>query len=189
MKTSNESIQALTKLLNTLGRRLMKKYYGLDVSFDVVDMIENDANYRYPYYLVITDPKLPNVLDVKTQEYFEWGKYATVQDVEYLLSSLMKYIGGALDEVRIDIKNKSRNSFYEDIHNIDEMAYLNYPEKFLELPEVGAVLEKDTGFVYSLYEDDIIDIDSGNHLAHIDEEDFWENLTNITKQNLTRIYK
>jgi hypothetical protein len=186
MKTSKNSYEAVSKLLNTLGKKLMKKYYGLDVSFDVVDLVNDSSNFRYPYYSVITNPKFPNVLDVKTQDDFEWGKYASVSDAEYALSHLMKYLGSTGDDqIRIGIQNRDNI----DELPINEMDYLNHPERFLDLPYVGAVLEKETGMVYALFNDDVIDLDSGNHLSHISEEDFWERLTEEDKQNLNRIYK
>jgi hypothetical protein len=52
------------------------------------------------------------------------------------------------------------------------------------------VLEKSTGYVHYLLEDNSMNIDEDNyyHLSDIDDDWFWDNLTPQDKRNIEELY-
>ncbi len=73
-----DEIQAVEKLMNTLGKKIAKEFYGLDLNFKVVSK-EVDSPYYSPpvMFMVQTDKRLPNVLTVQNAEW-GYGKYSII---------------------------------------------------------------------------------------------------------------
>lgn len=175
--------ESLEKLLNSLGSSLVKKYYGLDLNFEVVSMepvsaSEWDAEIR-------TDKPIPPILDVKIEPEFKYGKYARIQDIIGNLESLSRYIG--IKHLYLSLIDNVYPERWDRM--VDKDDYINFPEEYIPLESVGAVVEKDTGYVYTLFNNDTLETKYDIYsLAQIDEEEWWESLSEEDKQQLNDYY-
>ena len=102
--TDEEYIPSINKLFNSLGRKMTKRYYGLDVTFEVIsitpisfdDVYLVNADYNYgelKSLRVKVTPPIPQILDVKTETDFVYGKYADGENLEDNLEPLLGYVG------------------------------------------------------------------------------------------------
>jgi hypothetical protein len=179
-----DEIQAVEKLMNTLGKKIAKEFYGLDLNFKVVSK-EVDSPYYSPpvMFMVQTDKELPNVLTVQNAEW-GYGKYSTILDLQHNLNRLLKYIG--ITEAGVGIKTPQGTINELPVPKEDD--YINHPERFTPLIDETYVLDNNTGWVYYLNWDDTIDTDNAYHLSGIETEEFWENLTIEEKRILEKLY-
>jgi hypothetical protein len=181
-----DEIQAVEKLMNTLGKKIAKELYGLDVNFKVVGKEEDSPYYSPPVmFMVQTDKELPNVLTVQDAEW-GYGKYDEILDLQRNLNKLLKYIGYNWKDVGIKIQAPQGN-----IHQLPfpkEDDYINHPERFTPLIDKTYVLDNNTGWVYYLNWDDTIDTENAYHLSEIETEEFWENLTIEERRILEKLY-
>jgi hypothetical protein len=179
-----DEIQAVEKLMNTLGKKIAKEFYGLDLNFKVVSK-EVDSPYYSPpvMFMVQTDKELPNVLTVQNAEW-GYGKYSTILDLQHNLNRLLKYIG--ITEAGVGIKTPQGTINELPVPKEDD--YINHPERFTPLIDETYVLDNNTGWVYYLNWDDTIDTDNAYHLSAIETEEFWENLTIEEKRILEKLY-
>jgi hypothetical protein len=179
-----DEIQAVEKLMNTLGKKIAKEFYGLDLNFKVVSK-EVDSPYYSPpvMFMVQTDKELPNVLTVQNAEW-GYGKYSTILDLQHNLNRLLKYIG--ITEAGVGIKTPQGTINELPVPKEDD--YINHPERFTPLIDETYVLDNNTGWVYYLNWDDTIDTENAYHLSAIETEEFWENLTIEEKRILEKLY-
>ena len=185
MEKSTE-VQAIEKLMNTLGKKIAKEYYGLDLNFKVVGKEEDSPYYSPPVmFMVQTDKELPNVLTVQDAEW-GYGKYATILDLQGNLNRFLKYIGMNWKDVGLALKTPQGT--INDLPVPKEDDYINHPERFTPLIDKTYVLDNNTGWVYYLDWDDTIDTENATHLSQIEAEEFWENLTIEEKRILERLY-
>ena len=179
-----DEIQAVEKLMNTLGKKIAKEFYGLDLNFKVVSK-EVDSPYYSPpvMFMVQTEEELPNVLTVQNAEW-GYGKYSTILDLQHNLNRLLKYIG--IKEAGVGIKTPQGTINELPVPKEDD--YINHPERFTPLIDETYVLDNNTGWVYYLNWDDTIDTENAYHLSAIETEEFWENLTIEEKRILEKLY-
>ena len=174
--------KSIEKLFNTLGREMAMRYYGLDLHFTVlkaepVSATEYDIEIK-------TDKPLPLIFDVKIEPNFTYGKYASIPDLLGNLSALLKYVGIKHGYIKLPEQTYPQSW----VNGTDEKAYIENPQEFIELESVGSVLEIETGYTYPLFQNGYIDTDDGWSLAEIDNEDWWDQLSEEDKQKLDNIY-
>lgn len=174
--------KSIEKLFNTLGREMAMRYYGLDLHFTVLKAEPISAS-EYDIQIK-TDKPLPLIFDVKTEPNFIYGKYAAIGNLLGNLSALLKYVGIKYANIKLPEQTYPTSWTYEP----NTRAFIEHPQEFIELEGVGSVLEIETGFVYPLFQNGNIESDMGLSLADIDDEEWWEHLTEEDKQKLDNIY-
>ena len=171
---------ASEKLLNTLGRNMAIKYYGYDGYYSVDDLTEYEDDVIDLF--ITTDKDIPEILDVKIEPNFIYGKYADASDLIGNLQSFLKYLGR--DNVFINITDKEPRR--------DKLPYQNdfkeKPNEFIHLCN-GDIIQKSTGNIFPLLFNGLID-ERGyiNNIARIDDEDWWESLCDDDKIELNKTY-
>ena len=179
---------AIERLFNVLGKKIAKDYYNLDLNFKVVGELKKSPDYLPDLMIQIqTDKKLPTVLRDYTTDEWNQYRYDHFQSLQTRLAKLLKYLGFKANDAGLILNpNQTR---VQDFPLPDEMDYINYPERFLPLIDQELVLHKESGWVSYLNEGDAsIDIDNQHHITDIDDEWFWNNLTDQDKRNLERLY-
>ena len=181
----DNQLKAIEKVLNTLGKRLAKNYYNLDLNFKVTGILEDSPDYR-PKLMVTaeTDKKVPNVLRRKNQGW-NGGRYSTLEDLQYNLGNLFKYIG--TQDIGL-ILNPEQLRLHQ-FPPLDKQDYVNNPDKFTTLVDNTYVLDNETGWTYVLYKNNEIDVDNDFHISDVESDDWWGELTKEDKMNLDRLYK
>ena len=176
------SEKAIEDLLNTLGKKLAMDYYGLDLNFTVVEVGEK---YGFPRIVVKTDKQIPMTFEVKIEPGMNAGRFARIGDLMGNLSHIMKYIG--LKGVDLVIPEEQTPERYQTVVTPDD--FIKHPQDYVELESVGHVLEKDTGYVYPLYQNGKIEPMDSIHLSEIYEDDWWDSLSTEDIYTLENIYK
>lgn len=181
----DDKLQGVEKVLNSLGKKLAKQLYGLDLNFEVTGVLEDSPNYLPKYMvLVSTDEKIPNVLKVRNSDWV-YGRYSTIEGLQQNLQRLFKYVG--LQDLGLLINPKQPRTW--ELPELQEMDYINHPDKFTSLVDGTYVLDNETGWVYIVYNDNRIAVDNGNHISDIDVEQWWDDLPKEDKIKLDRLYK
>jgi len=175
------SEKAIEDLLNTLGKKLAMDYYGLDLNFTVVEVSEK---YGFPRIVVKTDKQIPMTFDVKIEPGMNAGRFARIGDLMGNLSHIMKYIG--LKNVDLVIPEEQTPERYQTVVTRDD--FIKHPQDYVELESVGHVLEKDTGYVYPLYQNNKIEVNDSAHLSEIFEDNWWDSLSPEDIHTLENIY-
>ena len=177
----NQTKNAVEKILNVLGKKMAIKYYDYDGNYTVDDIVEYDDGYIEVF--VKTDKPIPDIMDVKIEPEFIYGKYATASDLIGNLQYQLRYIGNNIN-LMIDETDSIYKKYGDKIKQND---FKEHPERFIHLCN-GSVVEKDSGYVYPLYANGMIDIDEPFHLASIDDEEWWESLCDDDKKELNKTY-
>ena len=185
---------AIEKLLNSMGKKMAKDYYGLDLNFKVENIEGNNVMKQYTYNVdVNTDKTIPSVLDVVIHPDFSYGKYSTYSDLQANLNYLSRYLG---------------YTFYVDLVNKDDYLEMNYEDvppyvlnpdaerisdkfnfkEYYPFDDNGSVLHKKSGYVYPLFINNNIDIDEGYHIAYIENDEWWDALSSEDKGVLNALY-
>lgn len=181
-----ERTESIEKLLNTLGSEISKDLYDLDLKFKVVGELEKSADYSPKLMISIqTDKEIPNTLTVQNADW-SYGKYATLEDLQWDLRQLLKYIGINDQEVGIILNQSQLRT--NDLPFPEEYDYINNPERFTTFADETFILENDTGWVYYLDFDNKIDQENATHLSEIEAEEWWVRLTNEDKKKLEKLY-
>ena len=181
-----ELTEPIEKLLNTSGSQISKDLYDLDLKFKVVGELEKSADYSPKLMISIqTDKEIPNTLTVQNADW-SYGKYATLEDLQWDLRQLLKYIGINDQEVGIILNQSQLRT--NDLPFPEEDDYINNPERFTTFADETFILENDTGWVYYLDFDNKIDQENATHLSEIEAEEWWERLTNEDKKKLEKLY-
>jgi hypothetical protein len=178
--------EPIEKLLNTLGSQISKDLYGLDLKFKVVGKLEDSPNYSPQLMILIqTDKEVPNTLTVQNADW-GYGKYATLEELQWNLRQLLKYIGINDQDVGIILNQSQLRT--NDLPFPEEDDYIKYPERFTPLVDDTYVLDNNTGWVHYLDWNKKIDVDNAYHLSAIEEEEWWGNLSNEDKKKLQKLY-
>lgn len=188
MVMTNEELQdykiAAEKLLNSMGKIMALKYYGYDGNYKIDDVeFFNDKNENIVNLYVKTDKILPDVLDVKIEPNFVYGKYATASDLIGNLNAQMRYLGN--NQVYVHIVDNE--PLYRKYSNLEGHEFKENPERFIHLCN-GSVVEKSSGYTYPLLSNGTIEVDEPFHLASIDNEEWWESLCDDDKIELNKTY-
>lgn len=181
-----ELTEPIEKLLNTLGSKISKDLYDLDLKFKVVGKLEKNADYSPKLMISIqTDKEIPNTLTVQNADW-GYGKYATLEELQWNLTHLLKYLGINDQDVGIILNQSQRRTI--DLSFPEEDDYINYPERFTDFSDETYILENNTGWVYYLDFYNKIDQQDATHLSALESEDWWERLTNEDKKKLEKLY-
>jgi len=175
------SEKAIEDLLNTLGKQLAMDYYGLDLNFTVVDVNEK---YGHTNIIVKTDKQIPMTFDVKIEPNMNASRFARIGDLMGNLAYLMRYLG--IKNSSVQIPEEQTPERYQTIVTRDD--FIKHPQDYVELESVGHVLEKDTGYVYPLYQNNKIEVNDSAHLSEIFEDDWWDSLSHEDIHTLENIY-
>ena len=92
----DELKNSVDKLMNTLGKRMTKNLYNLDLNFEMVALIKKSPNYLNDYILLNSEEDIPNIIRVNGAQWGE-GKFATILNIQSNLEPLLKYIGISLN--------------------------------------------------------------------------------------------
>lgn len=172
----------IEKVLNSLGKKLAMDYYGLDLHFTVLGVeVEHEDFYTIR---VTTDKPIPTIFGVSMEPNMKYGRFASIQDLMFNLEYLLRYIG--INHANIKLIQESWPPTW--VSGTSDDAPLKHPTNYIELPSVGAMLEVDTGYTYPKYQSGKIDSREGYHLAHIDNDEWWESLSPEDIQVLDNIY-
>jgi len=198
---------AIEKLLNSMGKKMAKDYYGLDLNFTVENITGQSQHAKffgnYPMdssekiYIytvdVNTDKTIPSVLDVVIHPDFSYGKYSTYTDLQGNLNYLSRYLGYTF---YVDLVNKED---YLEMNYEDVPPYVLNPDaeiisdkfnfkEYYPFDDNGTILHKKTGYVYPLFINNNIDIDEGYHIAYIENDEWWDALSSEDKGVLNALY-
>jgi len=176
---------ALTKLLNTLGNRMTDEYYGMTFDFTIGD-IKVMGNSDIIEINVITNPQIPSTLFVEDSPW-NHGKFSTGNYLSWNLEYLTKYLGLGSEKVFININNMIQS---EDMPLGDKFDICSYEDDFYRLDSSATVLHIPSGYTYPINNDLCsIDASDGYHLSNIENDDWWDALTENEKYDLTKFYK
>jgi hypothetical protein len=200
--TDEEYIPSINKLFNSLGRKMTKRYYGLDVTFEVIsitpisfdDVYLVNADYNYgelKSLRVKVTPPIPQILDVKTETDFVYGKYADGENLEDNLEPLLGYVGlkgSAVTLTEDSVQQVSSNLYSSSVVIDTSNPHIRYNNQQILIPDKnfitlsnGTVVEKKTGLIYVIFvSDSHIDFQGHNaeSLANLTDYQWWESLTN-----------
>ncbi len=178
---------AIERLFNILGKKIAKDRYNLDLNFEVVGELKESSDYSPDLMILIeTNKKLPPVFRNKQVDEWSTFRYEHLGTFQYQLQKLLKYLG--LGDAGLIINPNTKRPYELASFNSDD--YINFPERFLPLMDETFVLEKSTGYVHYLLDDNSMTIDEDNyyHLSDIDDDWFWNNLTPQDKRNIEELY-
>jgi len=78
----------------------------------------------------------------------------------------------------------------EDYPFGDEFDICSHENDFYRFDSNGTALHIPSGYTYPMLQDAcMIDPSDGYHLSNVENEDWWESLTENEKNDLTKIYK
>lgn len=191
---------AIEKLLNSMGKKLAKDYYGLDLNFKVENIeghnVMDGGKKQYTYNVdVNTDKTIPSVLDVVIHPDFSYGKYSTYSDLQANLNYLSRYLGYTF---YVNLLNKD-DYFEMGVQDGVLPPYVLNPnaerisdkfnfKEYYPFDDNGSVLHKKSGYVYPLFINNNIDIDEGYHIAYIENDEWWDALSSEDKGVLNALY-
>ena len=172
---------AAEKLLNSMGKMMGLKYYGYDGKYTIKNINVYDDG--YVELEVTTDKPVPDIMDVKIEPEFKYGKYASASDLIGNLESQLRYLGNN----KVSVLIADNEPLYRRYVSLEGHEFKENPEKFIHLCN-GSVVEKSSGFTYPLYQSGIIAVDEPYHLSSIDNEEWWESLCDDDKIELNKTY-
>jgi hypothetical protein len=205
--TNEEYIPSIEKLFNTLGSKMAKRYYGLDINFKVESITDDDYKGlsnewdKRKWIIVKVTPPLPQVFDVKTETDFIYGKYGDSDDLRDNLDALLLYVslkGSMVNFTEDSYENVSHNPSSSTEVTDTSKPHIFYgnqqifipDEKFITLSN-GSVVDKKTGILYIIHiGDSHMDFQSydNDRISRIEDEEWWDSLTDKDKQNLNKEY-
>lgn len=178
------------KLMNSLGKRMAKEIYNLDLNFEMVALIKKSPNYLNDYILLNSEEDIPNIIRVKGGEWGE-GRFATIIELQQHLTHFLRYIG--VPKMGI-LLNPEQLRYYQT-PSLNETDYVDHPERFIPIMNTQQtetksvdtyVMEKTTGNCYALKDNKFIDRNSSFNIA---EDYIADDLTEKDKINIDRLYK
>ena len=203
--SDNKLKWSLEKLFNTVGRNLAMNYYGFDSEYEVVSIIDektgeevtdsdlgNTENYTAT---VKSKEPLPEIFDVKIEPLFRYGKYAQPMDLQFNLENLTKYISPSQIAVQlVGPEWSSGENTYRTLQSFEDKwgrsldrdanDFQASPNSWIELSN-GSVVDKITGDSFPLMSNGLIDKTEVWNIARVDDDEWWDSLTDEDKRNLT----
>jgi hypothetical protein len=203
--SDNKLKWSLEKLFNTVGRNLAMNYYGFDSEYEVVSIIdektgeevtESDLGNTENYTATVKSKEpLPEIFDVKIEPLFRYGKYAQPMDLQFNLENLTKYISP--NQIAVQLVgpewSPGENTYrtlqsFEDKwgRSLDRDAndFQASPNSWIELSN-GSVVDKITGDSFPLMSNGLIDKTEVWNIARVDDDEWWDSLSDEDKRNLT----
>ena len=176
--------ESVERLFNTLGTDLFKSLYNKEFHFEITDILRDSPMYFPPIMLFVkTDKPIPATLRNMKKESWTQYRYVTPDFLSVNLEKLLKYIG--LNNAGVVLEDIP----YEyNAPKVKPKDYIENPENFTTLVDATWVLDNNTGIVYPLLLTDEIDTRAGYHLQNIEEDEWWDSLTEEDKINLDTLY-
>ena len=171
------------KILDTIGKSLMKDKYGIDLNFKI-DKIDENANYN-ANVKISADKPIPNTYVNKEHNRVDARKFQSAYGLSYELKNLTKYIPKFKDSISVVLdtdynwKTLPYGSFNISEHEDD--LYL--------IDSVGLVLHIPSGDTFPVDNDNRVDMDEDPfHLTEITNDDVWDTMTDKEKQDIVNFY-
>ena len=203
--SDNKLKWSLEKLFNTVGRNLAMNYYGFDSEYEVLSVIDektgeevtdSDLGGTENYTATVKSKEpLPEIFDVKIEPLFRYGKYAQPMDLQFNLENLTKYISP--NQIAVQLVgpewSPGENTYrtlqsFEDKwgRSLDRDAndFQASPNSWIELSN-GSVVDKITGDSFPLMSNGLIDKTEVWNIARVDDDEWWDSLSDEDKRNLT----
>ena len=203
--SDNKLKWSLEKLFNTVGRNLAMNYYGFDSEYEVLSVIDektgeevtdSDLGGTENYTATVKSKEpLPEIFDVKIEPLFRYGKYAQPMDLQFNLENLTKYISP--NQIAIQLVGpewKSGENTYRTLQSFEDKwgrsldrdanDFQASPNSWIELSN-GSVVDKITGDSFPLMSNGLIDKTEVWNIARVDDDEWWDSLTDEDKRNLT----
>lgn len=156
---NDHPVNAISKLLNNLGSKLIKNKYGLDLTFEVVTIREHPIPYSVLIYInVIGD--LPYIFKDLSYDDTMWNKnrYGDHFKIKLILDNVIKYYDNKY-KVRLDnVKDPLK----------EDCVYM------IRLESVEADLCSETG----------VEPNTSLSLPYFDNQEWWDNLSDEDKETL-----
>jgi len=199
-KNLNVLKDSIEKVFNTLAVDKFLDLYGLDIHFSVDDIQPLESKSSEPIqnqYLnikVSTEKQLPEVFVNRMEPNFVYGKFAEPYWIRAWLYSFLKYIGLSKNKVNLEIVNEPQteiNDLPELLVNPDSdnpSEKYNLKDYYI-FDDEAYVLNKKSGIVFPMLEGgDGFDTDAFTHLSDIETEEWWDELSDGDKRELSNIY-
>lgn len=176
--------ESVERLFNTLGTDLFKSLYNKEFHFEITNILRDSPIYTLSLMIYVkTDKPIPSTLRNMKVELWRQYRYVTPDFISINLERLLKYVG-----------LYNTGVFIEDIPyeykapKVKPNDYIKNPQNFTTLVDETWVLNNNTGIVYPLLLSNKIDTRSGFHLQNIEEDEWWNSLTEEDKINLDSLY-
>ena len=151
------------------------------IPFEELFDIENDP---FEQVNLAKNTNYKEIKDGLIEELYNWmneqGDFLVKENYMPLLKPVNNYL---------DRTSKFKKVPKELENTLNEQDYLNNPDKFTPLVDKTYVLDNKTGWIYTLYQNDEIDVDNDYHISDIESDDWWADLTKEDKMKLDRLYK
>jgi hypothetical protein len=177
--------KSLGKLLNILGKKVVKDYYGIDVKFQVETLNVNSDNYKLH---LSTEPPLPEVLRVVGENCWCTDRYATILDLSFVLENQLRYL--SQKEASILFTNRPINTIGKKLNDLawnPNKWREEYPELFIEMEGNGNFIDTTLGATFVELVDGRLEY-TDYKITDIDNEDWWDALTPKDKEILTKTF-
>jgi hypothetical protein len=181
MDKPSKKAEAVLKLLNTLGRKTLNEDFGIDLTFEYVDEV-NDRNYfRFD---VRTEPPIEEVTYVENRP---WGPERFIRPMSIIMSleNLAHYLG--FNQNNFGIKITNVNIINDRV--FDTVDITEKEDDFYIIESLGTVLHIPTGQTFPYSEDNMVDYDEGEYLEYIQNQEWWDSISSKDKQSLINFYK
>ena len=178
------------KLMNSLGKRMSKEIYNLDLNFEMVGLMKGSADFIPNTIVLKSKEVIPNIIRVNGGEWGE-NRFVTIDELQYDLKHFLRYIG--VPKMGI-LLNPEQVRYYQT-PELKRTDYIDHPERFIPIMNTQVtetkfedtyVMEKTTGNCYRLKANKIIDTRSSFNIA---EDYIADDLTEKDKINIDRLYK
>jgi len=178
----NEKVNevAVVKILNTIGNELIKRNYNMDLTFEVMEVIDKTI-------YVKSSIDIPQVIWNHLLDDFTYSQLSNIKDMEMNLKHTLRYIGYK-GEYGINLTKYSLNP--EEVQfPLSDDALITNPTDFYVFEDNGTALVMETGDVYPVVHNYYIDTYGSHHISVIDDDEWWGSLTSNDKQMLKELYK
>ena len=176
--------ESVERLFNTLGTDLFKSLYNKEFNFEITNILR-DSDMYYPSIMIFlkTDKPIPSTLrNIKKDSWTQY-RYVTPDFMSLNLEKLLKYVG--LYNTGVVLEN---TPYVYKSPKPNPKDYINNPQNFTTLVDDTWVLDNETGIVYPLLLSNEIDTYGGFHLQDVEEDGWWNSLTEEDKINLDSLY-
>ena len=176
--------ESVERLFNTLGTDLFKSLYNKEFHFEITNILRDSPIYTLSLMIYVkTDKPIPSTLRNMKVELWRQYRYVTPDFMSLNLEKLLKYVG--LYNTGVVLEN---TPYVYKSPKPNPKDYINNPQNFTTLVDETWVLDNETGIVYPLLLSNEIDTYGGFHLQDVEEDGWWNSLTEEDKINLDSLY-
>ena len=186
MKFNKESAE---KLLNKLGSHTIKKFYGLDLKFEVTKL--NVYHDSYTIHIKTT-PEIPEQIKIAGENSWSEDRYADVLDFTFVLEDTLKYLAGENSPGNVVVENRpihTKQDYFIDVLKNATKHFNESPELFIELSN-ESIIFKGTGTTFIKRVDGKLETYDPfeDRLSSLDSEEWWESLTSEDKNKIKEVF-